>query len=298
MLIDTLRIFVTVVEQKHFSRAAELLNISQPGVSLHIRNLENEFGVKLIHRSPKYVEMTEAGAMLYERAKQMLAHYEEAKREINELRSVVTGTLRVGASFTIGEYILPKILAQYANQYPHVEVQVIISNTEEVVQAFRANQLDIGLIEGEVHQGDLEIEPFMEDEMLVIAPSHHPLAQKKVIEKSQLQNQVWVFREQGSGSRTYSDQLIRDLQLNIKRHFIFSSIQGVKEAVTAGLGIALLSRWTVRKELEAGEVRILHLHDKRIVRAFSIVRKKHTDISKAADVFLQKVKQFANTHTS
>src|SRR5689334_2151822 len=96
MIVDTLKIFVTVVEQKHFSRAAEILNLSQPGVSLHIRNLENELGVKLITRSPKHVQVTEAGEILYIRAKQILSHYEEAKKEINELFHVVTGNLRIG----------------------------------------------------------------------------------------------------------------------------------------------------------------------------------------------------------
>ncbi len=108
MNVDILKIFVTVVEQKHFSRAAELLNLSQPGVSMHIRNLENEFDTTLIQRSPKHVQVTEAGNILYIHAKQMLSLYEDAKQEINELHNVVTGTLRIGASFTIGEYLLPK----------------------------------------------------------------------------------------------------------------------------------------------------------------------------------------------
>ena len=107
MNVDILKIFVTVVEQKHFSRAG-LLNLSQPGVSMHIRNLENEFGTTLIQRSPKHVQVTEAGNILYIHAKQMLSLYEDAKQEINELHNVVTGTLRIGASFTIGEYLLQK----------------------------------------------------------------------------------------------------------------------------------------------------------------------------------------------
>src|SRR4051812_3861590 len=114
MIVDIMKVFVTVIEQKNFTRAAEILNISQPNVSLHIRNLENEFGTKLIHRSPKQVQITEAGQILYRHAKQILLHFEEARHEINDLRHVVTGKLRVGASFTIGEYILPKVLAEYA----------------------------------------------------------------------------------------------------------------------------------------------------------------------------------------
>jgi DNA-binding transcriptional LysR family regulator len=297
VIVDTLKVFVTVVEQKHFSRAAELLHISQPSVSLHIRNLENAFGTRLIYRSPKHVQVTEAGEILYVKAKQMLSYYEEAKQEIHALHHVVTGTLRVGASFTIGEYILPKVLAEYANQHPRVDIQIIISNTEEVMRGLHANELDIGLIEGEVDHSDIAVESFMEDEMIIVVPSHHPFSQMKIIEQEQLQDQIWILREKGSGTRAYSDYLIRDLQLHMKRSFIFSSIQGVKEAVIAGLGIALLSRWTVQKELEAGNLCTFLIKNKRIIRPFSIALKKGTQLSKAAEVFLQKVELFAAGHS-
>lgn len=288
MNIDILKIFVTVAEQKHFSRAAELLNLSQPGVSMHIRNLENEFETTLIHRSPKHVQLTEAGNILYIRAKQMLALYEEAKQEINELHNVVTGTLRIGASFTIGEYLLPKILAGYAHENPHVEIHTFISNTEEVLQSLRSNQIDIGLVEGRVVYTDVDTKTFMEDEMKLIAPPSHPLTR----EESSLQNQVWVLRETGSGTRAYSDRFIHDHQLKMKRHFTFSSIQSVKEAVAAGLGIAILSDWTVRKELRSGEIVHVPLVEK-LMRPFSIVRGKYYTESKAITIFLEHVQSFA-----
>ncbi|MED4226672.1 LysR family transcriptional regulator [Neobacillus cucumis] len=292
MIVDTMKVFVTVIEQKNFTRAAELLHISQPNVSLHIRNLENELGTKLIHRSPKQVQITEAGEILYKHAKQILLHFEEAKHEINDLFHVVSGKLRVGASFTIGEYILPKVLAEYAGQFPLVDVQIIISNTEEVIEGVRTNQLDIGLIEGETNVHDIHIEPFMEDEMSVVVPSNHPLSQMKLIEKDMLQNQIWITREMGSGTRTYMDKFISELGLNIKRSFVFSSNQGVKEAVKAGLGIALLSRWAVDREIETNEIRELTLKNKKITRPFSFVQSKNSNDSKAIKMFLQKIEEF------
>lgn len=292
MIVDTMKVFVTVIEQKNFTRAAEILNISQPNVSLHIRNLENDFGTKLIHRSPKQVQITEAGEILYRHAKQILLHFEEAKHEINDLRHVVTGKLRVGASFTIGEYILPKVLAEYAGQFPLVDVQIIISNTEEVIEGVRTNQLDIGLIEGETNGHDIHIEAFMEDEMIVVVPSNHPLSQMRLIEKDMLQNQIWISREVGSGTRTYMDKFISELGLKIKRSFVFSSNQGVKEAVKSGLGIALLSRWTVDRDIETNEIRALTLINKKITRPFSFVQSKNSDESKAIKMFLQKIEEF------
>ena len=156
---------------------------------MHIRNLENEFGTTLIQRSPKHVQVTEAGNILYIHAKQMLSLYEDAKQEINELHNVVTGTLRIGASFTIGEYLLPKILANYANENPHVEVHTFISNTEDVLQSLRSNQIDIGLVEGQVVYADVDVETFMQDEMKLVVPPNHPLLRTNEINKSTLQDQ-------------------------------------------------------------------------------------------------------------
>lgn len=291
--MDPLKVFVTVIEQKNFSRAGDILNLSQPGVSLHIRNLENELGTKLIYRSPKQVQITEPGKILYRHAKQMLNHYETAIREINDFNNVVSGTMKIGASFTIGEYYLPKVLAEYAAQYPLVDIQIIISNSNEVIQGIRSNKLDIGLIEGETDYKDIDVSPFMNDEMIVVVPPVHPLSQMDIIEGSLLQNQTWVLREQGSGTRAYSDKLLSSLELNIKKSFIFTSIQGVKEAVMAGLGIALLSRLTVQKELKSNELKTFHLKNEPIIRPFSIVKKLDFEASKAMELFLRKVEEFA-----
>ncbi|MFS0889740.1 selenium metabolism-associated LysR family transcriptional regulator [Peribacillus frigoritolerans] len=291
--MDPLKVFVTVIEQQNFSRAGDILNLSQPGVSLHIRNLENELGTKLIYRSPKQVQITEPGKILYRHAKQMLNHYETAKREINEFNNVVSGTMKIGASFTIGEYYLPKVLAEFAAQYPMVDIQIIISNSNDVIQGIRSNKLDIGLIEGETDYKDIDVRPFMNDEMIVVVPPDHPLSQMDLIEGNMLQNQTWVLREQGSGTRTYSDKLLSSLELNIKKTFIFTSIQGVKEAVMAGLGIALLSRLTVQKELKSNELNTFHLKNEPLIRPFSIVKKLDFEPSKAMELFLRKVEEFA-----
>ncbi|MCK2018103.1 selenium metabolism-associated LysR family transcriptional regulator [Peribacillus frigoritolerans] len=291
--MDPLKVFVTVIEQKNFSRAGDILNLSQPGVSLHIRNLENELGTKLIYRSPKQVQITEPGKILYRHAKQMLNHYETAKREINEFNNVVSGTMKIGASFTIGEYYLPKVLAEFATKYPMVDIQIIISNSNDVIQGIRSNKLDIGLIEGETDYKDIDVMPFMNDEMIVVVPPDHPLSQMDLIEGNMLQNQIWVLREQGSGTRTYSDKLLSSLELNIKKTFIFTSIQGVKEAVMAGLGIALLSRLTVQKELKSNELKTFHLKNEPLIRPFSIVKKLDFEASKAMELFLRKVEEFA-----
>ncbi|WP_110929670.1 selenium metabolism-associated LysR family transcriptional regulator [Bacillus massiliglaciei] len=286
MSIDSLRVFVTVVEQKHFSRAAEILNMSQPGVSLQIRNLEKEWNTKLILRSPKQVQVTEEGKILYRHAKQILNLYNEAHREINDMHNFVSGSLKIGASFTIGEYLLPKVLGPYATKYPMVDIQIIISNTEEVVKAIRKNEVDIGLIEGETAFPDIHTNSFMEDEMILIVPPDHPLSQSELADERMLQDQTWILREQGSGTRAYSDKLLNKLQIKTKRNFIFSSTQGVKEAVMEGLGIALLSGLSVQKEIKSGEVKGVRINNIRLKRPLYIVSRNETSISKAGEVFI------------
>ncbi|MFE6073865.1 LysR substrate-binding domain-containing protein [Paenibacillus sp. NPDC057886] len=290
MITDALKVFVTVVEQSHFSKAAELLNLSQPGVSLHIKNLENELGAKLLHRSPKQVSLTEAGAILYKHAKVIQARYEEARQEIQMLRDEVTGSIQIGASFTIGEYILPKKLAEFAAQYPQVNIQVTIGNTQEILSAVRGNQLDIGFVEGEAQaSADLDVIPYMKDEMIVVAPSGHPLSGSVVVEQNMLQDQVWVLRELGSGTRAFSDHFMEQIAIRPKRSYVFTSSQGVKEAVAAGLGIAMVSRWIVHKELATGEVEELRIRQLHLERSFSIIRHKEHSHSMSLDVFLQKL---------
>ncbi len=291
MIAESLKVFVTVIEQKNFSRAAELLHLSQPAVSMQIRNLETEFGTKLIHRSSKQVKPTQSGEILFERAKRILQLYDEAKQEIHFLHNIVTGTLKIGASFTIGEYILPRLLAEYAAQYPHVELEVTIANTEEITQAVRSKKLDIGLIEGDVDFPDITVNPFMQDELIIVVPADASLSFSKTIPAPQLQNQIWILRESGSGTRFYQDQLLQELALTMKRSFVFSSSQAVKEAVIAGLGISLLSRWVVAKELTSGELHAVQVNEKKWYRPFSVILPQDAVVTKTMDVFIQKVKK-------
>ncbi|NQX67352.1 LysR family transcriptional regulator [Paenibacillus alba] len=293
MIVETLRVFVAVTEQRNFSRAAELLNLSQPAVSLHIRNLENEFSSKLMHRSPKHVMLTEAGEILYRRAKEILALYEQGKQEIHLLTEKVTGAIHIGASFTIGEYILPRLLAEFAHQFPEVEMSVTIANTEEITQALKANKLDLGLVEGQVSPNGLQVSSYMKDEMILIASNSHPLVSKKTVKPEMLHDLTWIFREHGSGTRSFNDQFIQAAGLRIKRSYVFNSSQGVKEAVSAGLGISILSRWIVRKELESGEICAIPLSPKLPERNFWIIQNQDHSPTMAIQMFLHMLLQRA-----
>ncbi|HWQ43226.1 MAG TPA: LysR substrate-binding domain-containing protein [Desulfosporosinus sp.] len=289
MITDPLKIFVTVVEYKNFSRAAEELYMSQPSVSLQIRNLENELGTKLMNRSSKHLDLTQSGEIFYRYAKQILNLHDKAKQEIDQLTNLVTGSLKVGASYTIGEYILPSVLAGFAVQFPTVDIEASIANTEEITQAVRANHLDIALVEGEVSNSDLDIRPLMEDEIILVVPNQHVLTKFPIVTAEHLLDQVWILRESGSGTRSFSDNLIKDWRIKVKKTYIFGSSQAVKQAVMAGLGIALVSCWIVRKELIAKELTAIPIEGKRLTRSFSLIKSKNHEMSKAMEVFTEQL---------
>jgi len=290
MIIDPLKVFVAVVEQRNFSRAGEVLNLSQPSVSLHIRNLENEYGAKLLYRSPKLVKTTAAGDLLYEYANRILSLHDEAKEQIRLLEDVVAGLLKIGASLTIGEYLLPRFLSSFVKQHPQVDVKITIGNTEEIAQGVRQGELDLGLVEGSVALSEFETSPFMKDDLILVAHPDHPLSALRSVKPDMLQNQTWILRETGSGTRAFSEEFLRNEGLEMNRSYVFNSSQGVKEAVASGLGIAILSHWVVRKELSNGEICKVPIKGKRFSRDFSIIYNKQASPTMAMKTFMQKLK--------
>lgn len=269
MQYDALKTFITLVEVNNFTKASEILHISQPSVSLHIKNLEQEFQTTLFIRSPKSVQITPTGEILYKRAKQMLAIAEAAKEDILTYHHEIQGTLVIGASFTIGEYILPPIIASLQQQFPKLELQVIIGNTKEIIQYTKLLQVDIGLIEGQAQDHELIIHPFMQDELFFVSASNHPLAKVPTITVADLQQQNWVAREDGSGTRYYLDHLFRANGLQVRSLLTISSNQGVKESVIQGLGLSLLSASVIERELKNNDIKILPLEDQHFTRTFS-----------------------------
>lgn len=208
---------------------------------------------------------------------------------------VVTGTLRIGASYTVGEYVLPELVSQTATKYPNLNISVTIANTEQIAQDLTQNRLDMALVEGQINDKSLVIEPFMKDKMVLIVPADHPLTMMKGVTEKELDNQIWIFREAGSGTREFSDQFIKALNLNVQHSYVFSSNKGVKAAVVSGLGIALVSGLIVERELEAGELQVITIFQDVIplTRKFIIARATENYVTKASDVFLEELHDYS-----
>lgn len=272
MYYDALKTFVTLVEVKNFTKTAEILLMSQPSVSLHIKKLEEEFQTKLFLRSPKFLKVTLTGEILYDRAKQMITIYEQTRQDIQEHDRSIKGELKIGASFTIGEYILPSLLIDLQEEYPELELQVVIGNTEEIVQAVRLYKVDIGLIEGQTNEKELSVHPFMQDELFIVSSNNHELANKDDVEITDLHDQAWVTREVGSGTREYLNHVIRSNGLKIKSILTISSNQGIKETlIKNGSGLALLSRSVIERDVQNKIISIIQVKDESFNRTLSYV---------------------------
>lgn len=271
MQIEELKTFIRLCEIRNFTKTAESLSMSQPTVSLHIKNLEDEFQTQLIQRNSKQLNITPTGEILLECAKQITQLLEQTKQDIFEHHHKILGHLTIGASFTIGEYILPQLLAEIKKDYPNINLEVIIGNTDEIVEYVKLFKVDIGLIEGSTDEKSLYIYPFKQDELVVIAPIRHPLAKKETIIISDLHNEQWVAREDGSGTRANLNHFLHSNGLKVKSITTISSNQGVKELVRNGIGLSLLSKSVIEQDLKLGDIVILPLQNIKITRTFSYI---------------------------
>ncbi|CAM3544828.1 LysR family transcriptional regulator [Cytobacillus oceanisediminis] len=261
--------------------------MSQPSVSLHIKNLEKEFQTKLFHRSPKFLKITPSGEILYDRAKQMITIYEQTRQDILEQQNTIKGELKIGASFTIGEYILPPLLLDLQKNYPELELQVTIGNTEEIIQSTRSHHVDIGLIEGQTNEKELTVIPFMQDELFIVSSNKHPLVHKKEVAITDLQNEAWIMRETGSGTREYFNHFIRSNGLKVKSLLTISSNQGIKETLINGMGISILSGSVVDRDVNQKNLSIIKIKNQEFKRTLSYVLSPIMQEKKNVSIFVE-----------
>ncbi|MCT2537880.1 LysR family transcriptional regulator [Aquibacillus koreensis] len=279
--------FVTVVEKNNFTRAAETLHLTQSAITLAVKALEKKYGAQLLDRSNKHVRLTKAGEIVYYHAKEILSNYEKMKRLVEDLSHNASGKLLIGASYTFGEYILPKLLASFNKRYPKIEPDISIHNSTFVINQLINGELDLGIIEGKIEHQQIDIIPFAQDEMLMIVAKDHPLANIEEIEISELTHETWIIREEGSGTRQVLDRLFQDNLFTPKQTRTFGSSQIIKESVEAGLGIALLSQWVFRKEMQLGTIKAIRIKEQPILRKFFYAVRKSDFQPKTTHLFLE-----------
>lgn len=285
-----LKVFVEVVEQQSFSRAAEVLYMSQPAVSQYIASLEKEFGVRLLERSNKFVRVNRAGEIVYQYAKEIIRNYDQMKLLVSDIKNNPSGQLRIGASYTIGEYLLPKILAKLQIDFPKIIPSVSIGNTEDIGKKLIHHEIDIGLIEGHFTHPQILSEKFSTDKMYIITGGRQCLKGETMISRVDLEQKTWIIREQGSGTREVLEEFFKKNHINPKRIIILGSTQTIKEGVESGLGISLLSELTLDKELRLHTIHKLEVEGTPIQRDFSIIKNHQEFHPKALQTFETLVK--------
>jgi|Deesub1362A_J573_1020465.scaffolds.fasta_scaffold01838_4 DNA-binding transcriptional LysR family regulator len=290
-----LKVFCIVAETKSFSRASEIIRLTQPAVSLQIQALEEMYGTKLFNRSGCVITLTKAGETLYKYAKEINALYAAAEKEIGGVTGQVKGVVTVGASSTIGNYILPSVVADFKRKFPKVGIHIHVGNTKAVVDFLNAGTVDIGLVEGDVNKQKIVVEKLIPDEMVYVMSPHHPLAKKSSVSIMDVSKEPLIMREEGSGTRQVIEKYLSKhgiSQQHLKISMVLGSTESIKGAVEEGLGTSIMSRWAIRKEVKYGTLKTAVFKEDKLIRDFSLIYKKSKEHSHTVEQFMAFLRRY------
>lgn len=285
-----LALFQIVAQAGGISRGAEMARVSQPAVSKQIAELEDALGVRLLERQPRGCRLTEAGAILADYAQRWRAVENQAERAIAEYRGLKRGRLAVGASLTIGGYLLPEVIAEFHRRFPGLELHLEIANTQRIQRALLEGSIELGLTEGPIENDELESTVFFQDELVAIAPAGHPLLQKRPVSAREFCREPLILREEGSGTRAVVERVLRRKGLEARPVLSLASPEAIKNMVAAGIGVAIVSRLIVGLELQSGLLGIVRLKDLAIPRPLHLQRVRGRSESPAVTRFLAVLK--------
>jgi DNA-binding transcriptional LysR family regulator len=268
-----LKVFRAVARHLSFTRAAEELLLTQPAVTQQIKALEEDLGVPLFNRSGGHIALTAAGATLLPFAEQLKAIADEAIEAVTQAGGDRTGKLALGASQTIGQYLLPRLVAGFLSEHPRVTVSAISGNTGQMLEALDAHRIQLALIEGPAQRKDLHVEPFMRDELVLAVNAQHEWAGTEITLDA-LKSAPLLMREFGSGSRRVVEQALAAAGLrkkDLRTVMELDSTEGLLSAVEAGLGVTFASRWAARNQLRLGTLGLARVEGLEVSRMFSLV---------------------------
>lgn len=290
-----LRVFRAVARHLNFRIAAEELLLTQSAVTQQIKALESELETPLFDRTGGRVALTAAGQKLLPFAEKLAALAGEAQEAVAATKGVHAGELAIGASQTIGQYLLPRLIAGFLAEHPQVRITVTGGNTQTILEALVNHRVQVCLIEGPALRRDVRLQPFMEDHMVCVVPAGHPWADHDV-ELSQLEQAPMVARELGSGSRRIVEHACEQAGINAKNlHLVmtFDSTEALLSAVEAGLGIAFVSRWAVRNQLALGTLKLARVKGLKLARMFTLATAAGPEPSGISGAFCRFVMEHA-----
>ena len=264
--IRQLQIFLAVAKHQNISKAAQSLHMSQSAASEALLNLEHMYEVSLFDRVSNKLALNAIGHTLRREAENLIAHCQSFEEKLLDHTDV--GHIKVGASFTIGNHLATRYLAGYLANYPEADVQLDIANTPDVVARVLNFDVDVGMIEGEVHHRELELIPWREDELIVFCAADHPLARKKTLTNKDIKEALWILREPDSGARHTFDRALAGLLPDINIYLELRHNEAIKNAVESGLGIGCLSQIVLKKNFANGDLVPLTLPRRNMRRTF------------------------------
>ncbi len=284
-----LYVFHAVALHRSFSRAAEALDITQPAVSIQVQELEKSLGVTLFHRRPGGLRVTEVGEAVYAYAQQIFALSRRMLETVEELQGLKTGHLRLGASTTPGEFVLPTAVGRFRQLYPGIRVELVIANTRSIIQRILNREMDLGMIgdRAEEHSGELELVHYLDDEIVLVAAPGSPISRQQPLTPQKVVEAGLVVREEGSATRRAAETHFEGLGVSPNVVLELGSNQAVKQAASAGGGIGVMSRLGIFAEVKAGMLTILKVEGWDCRRPLTIVYPKDRYLSPAQRAFLQ-----------
>ena len=271
MLDFRLNVFYTVAKRLSFTKAAAELYVTQPAITKHIQELEHQFGTALFDRRGNQISLTEAGNVFLRHAETIMATYRQLEFDMNALKGEPGGALRVGASTTVAQYVIPPVLARFHEHSADVSISLLSGNTEQIEQKLLNNDIDLGLVEGRTHHSDIRYTPFVKDEIVLIGRADHPLASRDEITLDELRTVPIVLRERGSGSLEVIEHALRKAGLRITDLTVemqLGSTESIKSYLGSSRCMAFVSIFAVQDELRAGSLKILDVRGLSIERDF------------------------------
>ena len=295
-----LQVFHTVARLLSFTKAAESLHMTQPAVTFQVRQLEEHFNTRLFDRTHNRISLTEAGKTVFQFADKIFELYGQMENAIREMTGEISGALTIGASTTIAEYMLPSLLGDFKEKYPDVTIHLKVSNSDGIVSMVENNTIDLGVIEAPVGNKNLLVEDCRTDQLVAISPPGHPIASKKTVSLEDLLEYPFICREEGSGTREVISEYVSNVDqrgdgLNISMEL--GSPEAVKGAVEAGMGISVVSRATIQKELQLGTLVEIPL-DPPLERPFSFVHQKQKFRHRIMEKLLDFARAYCEAHAN
>lgn len=281
-----LKVFESIARHLSFTRAAEELHLTQPTVSMQIKKLSDDVGLPLYEQIGKRVHLTDAGRELFAASRDILNRLEQLEMAFSEMKGIKKGRLRLTV-VTTAEYFAPQLLGLFSLQYPGVEVALKVANREEALERLQQNEDDLYILGQPPEELDVESAAFLENPLVVLAPRNHPLARQKSIPLKRLAEEPFLVREPGSGTRQAFERLMKKHGLKVNMKMEIGSSEAIKHAVASGLGLAVLSRHSIKLDESSGAIAVLDVQNFPIQRYWYIAYPRAKQLSVVARTFLQ-----------